>query len=161
MLLIGNESSGKSSLADRLGMMPLLPRGEGTCTRMPIMLRMRHSDTPKLPLLLVIDDQSGAVLRRVTLTLIGGEVDVREQMNAIILEEHPQLDSVRALPCAACAWLAGWAVQHVRACGYAFAWRVCNHSQPCSGTALCMAAHSQSDPPPPPSHLATPLSPAA
>ena len=103
MVAIGNESSGKSSMIDRLGMMPLLPRGENTCTRMPIMLRMRHSDTPKLPLLLVIDVQSGAELRRVTLTLIGGEVDVREQMNAIILEEHPQLDSVRPLPCAACA----------------------------------------------------------
>ena len=61
------------------------------------MLRMRHSDTPKLPQLLVIDLQSNMVLRRVTLTLIGGEVDVREQMNAIILEEHPQLDSVRLL----------------------------------------------------------------
>jgi hypothetical protein len=48
--------------------------------------------------LLVIDVQSGAELRRVTLTLIGGEVDVREQMNAIIREEHPQLDSVCLIP---------------------------------------------------------------
>lgn len=76
-------------------MMPLLPRGEGTCTRTPINLRMRHSDAPKVPLLRVLDTQSGAVLRQVPLAVVGGEVDVREQMNAIILEEHPQLDSVR------------------------------------------------------------------
>ena len=95
VMVLGNESSGKSSVLDRLAMMPLLPRGEETCTRMLIMLRMRHSDTPRLPLLRVIDLQSGVMLRQQTLTLVGGEVDVREQMNAVIREEHPQLDSVR------------------------------------------------------------------
>ena len=103
-MVLGNESSGKSSLIDRLAMMPLLPRGEGTCTRIAINLRMRHSDVPKVPLLRVLDVQSGEVLRQVPLAVVGGEVDVREQMNAIILEEHPQLDSVRSAlaPCAMC-----------------------------------------------------------
>ena len=95
MVVLGNESSGKSSLIDRLAMMPLLPRGEGTCTRLPIKLRLRHADTPRPPLLKVIDLQSNMVLREVPLTVIGGELDVRDQMNAIIREEHPQLDSVR------------------------------------------------------------------
>ena len=31
-----------------------------------------------------------------TLSLIGGEVDVREQMNEIIRAEHQELNSVRA-----------------------------------------------------------------
>ena len=66
VVVVGNESSGKSSLLDRLAMMPLLPRGENTCTRMAILLRLRRSDTPKLPFLLVRDSQSGAVLRQVT-----------------------------------------------------------------------------------------------
>ena len=101
-MVLGNESSGKSSLIDRLAMMPLLPRGVDTCTRVAINLRLRHSDVPKVPLLRVLDVQSGEVLRQVPLAVVGGEVDVREQMNAIILEEHPQLDSVRpaVLPCA-------------------------------------------------------------
>ena len=97
VVVLGNESSGKSSLIDRLAMMPLLPRGEGTCTRIAINLRLRHSDVPKVPLLRVLDVQSGEVLRQLPLAVVGGEVDVREQMNAIILEEHPQLDSVRPL----------------------------------------------------------------
>jgi hypothetical protein len=143
VLVVGNESSGKSSVLDRLGMMALLPRGEGTCTRMLINLRMRHSDVPKLPLLLVIDVRSNEVLRRVTLTLIGGEVDVREQMNAIIREEHPQLDSVR-LPHRFC----GLAMQHVHAPAHTSMRDACAIRASYAQGRLCACATHRATPPP-------------
>ena len=38
VIVFGNETSGKSSLLERLAMMPLLPRGEGTCTRLRLFM---------------------------------------------------------------------------------------------------------------------------
>jgi hypothetical protein len=97
LIVLGNEASGKSSLLDRLAMMPLLPRGDGdlACTRMPILLRLRHADKARLPRLEVHDSTNGSLLRPpVELSLIGGEVDVREQMNQIVMAEHKELNTV-------------------------------------------------------------------
>lgn len=42
IVVIGQESSGKSSVLESLAMMPLFPRDKNICTRMPIRLKMRH-----------------------------------------------------------------------------------------------------------------------
>ncbi|KAG1690149.1 hypothetical protein DVH05_028357 [Phytophthora capsici] len=42
IVVIGQESSGKSSVLESLAMMPLFPRDRDLCTRMPIHLKMRH-----------------------------------------------------------------------------------------------------------------------
>ena len=44
VVVVGEESSGKSSVLERLMMTPLLPRAENICTRLPIHVRLRRSD---------------------------------------------------------------------------------------------------------------------
>ena len=43
IVVVGQESSGKSSLMERLAMRPAFPTGEEFTTRMPIRMRMRHT----------------------------------------------------------------------------------------------------------------------
>ncbi|POM59808.1 hypothetical protein PHPALM_31408 [Phytophthora palmivora] len=42
IVVIGQESSGKSSVLESLAMLPLFPRDSDICTRLPILLKMRH-----------------------------------------------------------------------------------------------------------------------
>ena len=53
IVVVGEESSGKSSVLERLIMMPILPRNNSTdesvCTRLPIHLRLRHCDAGLRP----------------------------------------------------------------------------------------------------------------
>lgn len=42
IVVVGQESSGKSSVLESLAMMPLFPRDEHICTRMAIHLKLRH-----------------------------------------------------------------------------------------------------------------------
>ncbi|KAJ0399965.1 hypothetical protein ATCC90586_002156 [Pythium insidiosum] len=44
IVVVGQESSGKSSVLEALAMMPLFPRDEQICTRLPIHLKMRHRE---------------------------------------------------------------------------------------------------------------------
>lgn len=43
IVVVGQESSGKSSVLESLAMLPLFPRDEHICTRMPIHLKLRHA----------------------------------------------------------------------------------------------------------------------
>lgn len=43
VVVVGQESSGKSSVLESLAMLPLFPRDEHICTRMPIHLKLRHA----------------------------------------------------------------------------------------------------------------------
>ena len=42
IIVIGDESAGKSSTLERIAMAAVLPRNTGICTRMPIVLQLRH-----------------------------------------------------------------------------------------------------------------------
>ena len=84
VMVFWNETSGKSSLLERLSMMPLLPRGEDTCTRLPIVLKLRHTKEAQLPVLVVRDSASGKEEVRRVVSVAGGETDVRREMGRII-----------------------------------------------------------------------------
>lgn len=43
LVMVGKESSGKSSVLERLCMMPIFPRADNVCTRTPIHVRLRNS----------------------------------------------------------------------------------------------------------------------
>ena len=43
IIVIGDESAGKSSTLERIAMAAVLPRDTGICTRMPIILQLRHN----------------------------------------------------------------------------------------------------------------------
>jgi len=49
IVCVGEESSGKSSTLERMAMMPVFPRHETLCTRVPIELRMRYREENALP----------------------------------------------------------------------------------------------------------------
>ncbi|KUF75898.1 Dynamin-A [Phytophthora nicotianae] len=44
IVVIGEESSGKSSVLENVAMLPLFPRDSDICTRMPILLKMSHGN---------------------------------------------------------------------------------------------------------------------
>jgi hypothetical protein len=44
LVVIGQESSGKSTLLERLAMIPIFPKDDNICTRLPIHVRLRNSD---------------------------------------------------------------------------------------------------------------------
>ena len=55
IVVIGDESAGKSSTLERIAMADVLPRNTGICTRQPIVLKLRHDPdvdhrSPKLKL---------------------------------------------------------------------------------------------------------------
>ena len=94
VIVFGQETSGKSSLLERLAMMPLLPRGEDTCTRLPILLKLRHTKEAQLPVLVVRDSATGKEEVRRTVSLAGGQVDVRLEMERVLAAEQGGLTSV-------------------------------------------------------------------
>jgi uncharacterized protein YihD (DUF1040 family) len=94
VIVFGQETSGKSSLLERLAMMPLLPRGEDTCTRLPILLKLRHTKEAQLPVLVVRDSATGKEEVRRTVSLAGGQVDVRHEMERVLAAEQGGLTSV-------------------------------------------------------------------
>mmetsp|Transcript_5089 Transcript_5089/g.14213 ORF Transcript_5089/g.14213 Transcript_5089/m.14213 type:complete len:299 (-) Transcript_5089:221-1117(-) len=62
LVVLGGESSGKSTLLARLTMMPLFPAHDQLCTRLPIHVRLRHCSVVRPPRLEVRDAHSGALL---------------------------------------------------------------------------------------------------
>jgi len=48
IIVVGEESAGKSSVLERIAMISLFPRGQDITTRMPIRLQMKHMSIPQL-----------------------------------------------------------------------------------------------------------------
>lgn len=86
VVVIGSESSGKSSVLERLMMCPLLPRDEALCTRVPIHVHLRRSGQSELPRLEVYDEERKRVLRSQDVVPMRGYQDVSEEMGKILKE---------------------------------------------------------------------------
>ncbi|KAE8984076.1 hypothetical protein PF005_g25361 [Phytophthora fragariae] len=43
IVVVGQESSGKSTVLESVAMLPLFPRDSAMCTRLPILLKLRHT----------------------------------------------------------------------------------------------------------------------
>ena len=59
IVVFGDESAGKSTLLERLAMIPIFPKGANLCTRLPIVIQLRNSKEKALPELFVVDRQGG------------------------------------------------------------------------------------------------------
>ena len=97
VVMIGQERSGKSSILERLAMMPLFPRGDGIVitTRLPIHLHLRNAETSLPPTLEVVDTATGeTVIGPYVVPSINGHLDVSKQMNDILREEQRELTGV-------------------------------------------------------------------
>ena len=104
-MVLGGESSGKSTILERITMLPLFPRAEVLCTRMPIKVQLRNSAVAE-PATLRVQDTSAFLGRKAgqmnegevegeqyekTISLLtdGGQLntsedDVREEMESLV-----------------------------------------------------------------------------
>ena len=87
-MVLGSESSGKSSLLERIAMIPIFPRDEKICTRMPIKIQLRRtSEDRAYELKTVLWRQPETGDEKVeTVPASEGEALIREKMNAILKE---------------------------------------------------------------------------
>ena len=93
-IVLGSESSGKSSLLERLSMIPIFPRDVAICTRMPIKVQLRRTATPEPIELSVVDTRGRRIGSPVVIAAECGHVDVRETMRKVIQAEHGRLTGV-------------------------------------------------------------------
>ena len=97
IVVVGEESSGKSSVLERLMMMPLLPRAENICTRLPIHVRLRRTAQAEPPKLEVFNVRTKTTERGpYVIAAQSGAADVSEEMGRIIMEEQGALRGVSA-----------------------------------------------------------------
>ena len=85
IVVIGSESSGKSSVLERLMMTPLLPTDRQMCTRLPIHIHLRFSEKSYAPKLEVCDISAGdkGEKNTYTVTAEAGQEDVSREMKKI------------------------------------------------------------------------------
>ena len=71
-------------------MMPIFPRGDEICTRLPIHVRLRHAPRERAspPRLCVVDDNAECVKGPFVLPCATGHIEVREEMEKILSEEQ-------------------------------------------------------------------------
>lgn len=95
IVVIGQESSGKSTLLERISMMSIFPRLEqdgavdvSTCTRVRIEVELRNSESNEIPTIQVIDSLSREPIEGfkepILVPATNGHVDVRKAMNDLI-----------------------------------------------------------------------------
>eukprot|EP01041_Mallomonas_annulata_P009012 gene9012-18658_t len=87
IVVLGNEKSGKSSLLERLAMIPIFPKAKQICTRMAIHVRLRRGPA-KPPLVEVYDKVAGAVLRDMVIPMEKGNEYVNDAMERILMAEN-------------------------------------------------------------------------
>jgi hypothetical protein len=81
LVVMGQESSGKSSLMERLAMMPIFPRDRKLCTRVPIHVRLRNADKCEAATLEVHNVRTGETEEEpYVIPTAFGAVDVRAKM---------------------------------------------------------------------------------
>jgi GTP-binding protein EngB required for normal cell division len=95
VVVLGNENSGKSTVLERMCMMPLFPKDKKICTRLPIRINIRRGVNQLPPTLEVLDTKTS---RRIgdakTISLVSGVVDVQKAMEEIILEQNQSITGV-------------------------------------------------------------------
>jgi histone H2A len=86
LVVIGDENSGKSSVLERLVMMPIFPRNKRFCTRVPIHVQLRNSEVALPPTLEVYDVENEETLTSYTIPAFNAELHVRDEMHKILEE---------------------------------------------------------------------------
>jgi sugar lactone lactonase YvrE len=89
LVVIGQESSGKSTLLERLAMMPIFPRNRRLSTRLPIRIRLRNAEKCEPITLEVYNTKTKKTEEEAyVIPAAFGAVDIREKMDEIIEKEH-------------------------------------------------------------------------
>jgi GTP-binding protein EngB required for normal cell division len=95
LVVVGNENAGKSSVLERLCMIPIFPRDEQLCTRMPIHVRLRRGPA-KAPQLEVVSTSGGILNAAISVPAECAHDDVRRTMERIVREQNADLTGVTA-----------------------------------------------------------------
>ena len=89
IVVIGNQSEGKSTILERLCMMPLFPRSKGMCTRVPIKINIRRSFARRSATLELWDVSENKQIGKTQLIpLDSGEIDIRSTMTEAIRAQN-------------------------------------------------------------------------
>ena len=84
--MVGRENSGKSTVLERLCMIPLFPHDRTVCTRMAIRIKIRHSAAALPPTLEVWDMQADRRIgQRRCIPLVSGNLDIQNAMREVIV----------------------------------------------------------------------------
>jgi len=67
IVVLGAESSGKSTILERLALMSIFPRADNICTRIPIHVRLRRTEKPQAPRLVVWNKLTCAIEQTITM----------------------------------------------------------------------------------------------
>mmetsp|Transcript_15672 Transcript_15672/g.54619 ORF Transcript_15672/g.54619 Transcript_15672/m.54619 type:complete len:941 (-) Transcript_15672:375-3197(-) len=87
LVVFGGESVGKSTLLQRLCLLPLFPTHRSRCTRMPVKVTIRRATVQCAPTLVVWDvSKKQPVGEPRSISLSKSEVEIRRQMDDIMLE---------------------------------------------------------------------------
>ena len=93
LVVMGNENSGKSTLLERLAMMPIFPKDKFICTRMAIRVHLRRGPI-MAPRLDVFDKQTGSVMWSKIIPMERGRAFVKEAMESVLMQEFGGLTGV-------------------------------------------------------------------
>ena len=87
LVVMGNENSGKSTLLERLAMMPIFPKDKFICTRMAIRVHLRRGPC-MAPRLDVFYKQTGSVMWTKVVPMERGREFVREAMETVLMQAN-------------------------------------------------------------------------
>mmetsp|Transcript_4465 Transcript_4465/g.11603 ORF Transcript_4465/g.11603 Transcript_4465/m.11603 type:complete len:980 (-) Transcript_4465:191-3130(-) len=89
LVMIGEESTGKSTVLERLAMMAIFPRDDEICTRMPVHVRLRFSERSSAAKLEVYNKRTKATEgEAIVIPTETGAIDVRHKMQEIVKQEN-------------------------------------------------------------------------
>jgi hypothetical protein len=88
VMVLGSENSGKSSVFERLTLMPIFPRQDGFCTRLPIHARLRRTAEASPPVLVVFNTDTKTEEYRRVIPLHNGHIEVLEAMKFILTKAN-------------------------------------------------------------------------
>ena len=94
LMVVGTESSGKSTILERLCMMPLFPHDESLTTRMQIKVKLRRSDKNETPILQVHNLENNTFEEEEQIAAHAGHVDVRRKMHELIKRVHGKVEGI-------------------------------------------------------------------
>lgn len=87
IVVMGNENSGKSTLLERIAMMPLFPTDKRICTRMVIKICLRRGE-PQPPLLEVREVATNEVVRSQPMAMDAAAACIEERMREEVQREN-------------------------------------------------------------------------
>ena len=86
VIVIGGQSSGKSTVLERITMLPVFPKDKKMCTRMPVKVKLRRG-LQEMPRLITRNLTTGE-LEQVDIPVASGMEDVANAMEAAVAKEQ-------------------------------------------------------------------------